>query len=177
MLPTVFWCHFFYLMYALYFGQSVDSSVTRCDLLGKKDFTEVKATAKSFLKWIGIFRLITGVLLYLLKPVIIQCLNFNDNQLELASYSLNVASIYCVLYMLNMMLVNGILRAGGQNSYHLCCNIITSWCCDLPFTAIAVYLGCSFYTAYPFLYSGEILGFILLYMSYKKVRWLADLTV
>ena len=114
-------------MYALYFGLSVDSSVTRCDLLGKKDFTEVKATAKSFLKWIGIFRLITGVLLYLLKPVIIQCLNFNDNQLELASYSLNVASIYCVLYMLNMMLVNGILRAGGQNSYHLCCNIITSW--------------------------------------------------
>lgn len=106
----------------------------------------------------------------LIKTVIIQCLNFNDTQLELASYALNVASIYCVLCMLNMMLVNGILRAGGQNSYTLYCNIITTWCCDLPFTAIAVFLGCSFYTAYPFLYSGEILGFILLYIGYKKGR-------
>lgn len=126
-------------MYALYLGLSVASSVTIGGLLGKKDFTGAKATAKSFSKWIGIFGLITGVLLYLLTPVIIQCLNFNDSHLELASYSLNVASIYCVLCMLNMMLVNGILRAGGQNSYHLYCNIIT---------AIAVYLGCSFYTAY-----------------------------
>ncbi len=168
---------FFNLMYALYYGLSVASSVTIGGLLGKKDFTGAKATAKSFLKWIGILGLITGVLLYLLKPVIIQCLNFNDNQLALASYALNVASIYCVLCMLNMMLVNGILRAGGQNSYTLYCNIFTTWCCDLPFTAIAVYLGSSFYTAYPFLYSGEILGFILLFIGYTKGRWLADLTV
>lgn len=45
---------FFYLMYALYYGLSVASSVTIGGLLGKKDFTGAKATAKSFLKWIGV---------------------------------------------------------------------------------------------------------------------------
>lgn len=31
------------------------------------------------------------------------------------------------------------LRAGGENSKSLYSNIITTWCFDLPLTAIAVY--------------------------------------
>lgn len=67
------------------------------------------------------------------------------------------------------------LRARGQNSKSLYSNTITTWCFDLPLTAIAVYLGCSFNAAYHFLYRREVLGLILLYIGYKNEHWISDL--
>ncbi|MGN1281162.1 MAG: MATE family efflux transporter [Succinivibrio sp.] len=168
---------FFSLLYALFFGLSVAASVSIGGFLGKRAFDSAQYTAKAFLKYSSFIGALTGIAIYLLQGPIIRLLNFQENQFEIASFAITFEAAICTLCIFNLMLINGILRAGGQNTFTLVCSLISYWIISLPLMCGALLLGGSFYQIFPMLYSGEIAALFMLLYGYRRKKWLADLTV
>ncbi|EKA3900184.1 hypothetical protein EFU55_003711 [Vibrio cholerae] len=90
---------------------------------------------------------------------------------------MTILSIAISLKMLNMVIINGILRAGGENTFCLKMDFIAMWLFGLPLTAIAAFvMHYSFEQVYMMMLVEEIIKLTLCWRRYRTRLWLRDLT-
>ncbi len=121
------------LCYSLFFGLSVACSVLLGQSLGRDDFAQALDMSKYFIKIVLVFGGIIGLLLLLGQHTILSWLNLASDELyPLASPALMIFCCAIWLRMLNMIIINGMLRAGGDNLFCLRMDFISTWVVGVP---------------------------------------------
>lgn len=167
------------LCYSLFFGISVACSVLLGQSLGRDEFAGAFKMSKFFVKTVFTLGLSIGLLLLLGKEIVLSWLNLNIEELyRLASPALTVLCCAIWLRMLNMVIINGILRAGGDNHFCLRVDFFSTWLVGVPLTAFAAFmLKWDFQYIYMLMLTEEIVKFSLCFHRYLKCYWMKNLTV
>ncbi|MDN2483151.1 MATE family efflux transporter [Vibrio agarivorans] len=167
------------LCYSVFFGLSVACSVIIGQSLGQRDFEGAKQIAKTFLKFNIVTGLFISTLMFVFRGDILRWLSLDSEQyLPLSAPAIVVVCWGLWLRMSNLMIINGILRAGGENSFCLRMDFIAMWVVGLPFTAIAAFLiGLPFHWVYIAMLCEEVVKLSLCYYRYRQFIWVKDLTI
>lgn len=167
------------LCYSLFFGISVACSILLGQSLGRDEFTEAFKMSKFFIKIVLLFGLSVGCLLLFVNDLILSLLNLTTAELyPLASPALLVLCCAIWLRMLNMIIINGILRAGGDNYFCVRMDFISMWMVGVPLTAFAAFvLGWDFKYVYSLMLAEEVVKFMLCFQRYLKRYWMNNLTL
>jgi Na+-driven multidrug efflux pump len=81
------------------------------------------------------------------------------------------------LRIFNMVLINGILRSGGDNSFCLMSDTFSQWGVGLMLTTIAIMVfDVSLITAYCIALSEEVFKAMLCFWRMHQKKWLRNLT-
>ncbi|PWI32181.1 MATE family efflux transporter [Vibrio albus] len=167
------------LCYSAFMGISVACSVLLGQSLGRDEFAQAQDMTKLFLRYVLIFGLVLGSLLLAGRETLIDWLNLSSP--ELYSLALPAISILCCgiwLRMLNMIIINGILRAGGENLFCIRMDFIAMWVIGIPLTTYGAFIGeWGFKWVYVLMLSEEIVKFSLCFHRYLQRKWMNNLTL
>ncbi|WP_155760071.1 MATE family efflux transporter [Vibrio natriegens] len=166
------------LCYSLFFGLSVACSVIIGNMLGRQEFDDALSTSADFIKYVMVLGVTCGFLLYLIKDTVIELLGLNQpDLLSIASPALTILSVAITLRMTNMIIINGSLRAGGDNQFCLKMDLFAMWVIGIPLCALAAYaFGFGFTTVFAMMLVEELIKLALCGWRYQQQRWLNDLT-
>ncbi|MGL6027907.1 MAG: MATE family efflux transporter [Vibrio sp.] len=166
------------LCYALFFGLSVACSVSIGQHLGRANYTEARSTSLIFIKMFALLGVISTTILLAIQPWLLKLLALDNAQfLPLSQPGLTILSVVISLKMLNMVIINGILRAGGENTFCLRTDFIAMWLLGLPISAIAAFiLHWPFHYVYPLMIIEELVKLTLCWRRYRQYIWLRNLT-
>ncbi len=166
------------LCFSLFFGLSVACSVIIGQHLGRAEFNDAQAVSRLFTKTFAILGIATTVILLVFQPWFLSALGLNNpDYTSLSKPTMTLLSIAVSLKMLNMVIINGILRAGGENKFCLQMDFIAMWLFGLPFTAIAAFiLHLNFEQVYAMMLLEEVIKLALCWRRYNKNLWLRNLT-
>ncbi|WP_407702409.1 MATE family efflux transporter [Vibrio algarum] len=167
------------LCYATFFGISVACSVLIGQSLGKDQFEEAVQLTRILLKFVLVFGLFLGAALLMNREWILVLLNLDASQFY--HLSLPAISILCCgiwLRMLNLIIINGILRAGGDNLFCLRMDFIAMWLVGIPLATYGAFIGeWGFAWVYAMLICEEVVKFSLCFHRYLKLKWVNNLTI
>ncbi|QIL87112.1 MATE family efflux transporter (plasmid) [Vibrio sp. HDW18] len=166
------------LCYALFFGLSVACSVIIGQHLGRGNYPEARSTSLTFIKIFALLGVISTTILLAIQPWLLKLLALDNAQfLPLSQPGLTILSVVISLKMLNMVIINGILRAGGENTFCLRTDFIAMWLLGLPISAIAAFvLHWPFHYVYPLMIIEELVKLTLCWRRYRQYIWLRNLT-
>ncbi|HHP0481333.1 TPA: MATE family efflux transporter [Vibrio campbellii] len=167
------------LCYSIFFGISVACSVMIGQSLGRDAFEQAEYMARFFIKAVFVFGISIGTLSLLNRELIIAALNLDNPELyPLAAPAVAILCSAIWLRMLNMIIINGIIRAGGDNVFCLRMDFIAMWMTGLPLCATAAFvLGWEFKYVYGLMIVEEVVKLALCYHRYTKKYWIKNLTV
>nr|WP_211091970.1 MATE family efflux transporter [Vibrio agarilyticus] len=167
------------LCYSIFFGISISCSVLIGQALGRSQFAQAEAMASYFIRVVFICGIALGGIMWLNQDWVLYALNLDTP--ELAPLAAPAVTILCCglwLRMLNMTIINGMIRAGGDNVFCLRMDFIAMWLTGLPVCAIAAFVvGLEFRFVYGLMFIEEALKFTLCYRRYKQKYWITNLTV
>ena len=124
--------------------------------------------------WSGI---ISGFVILFMSPAIIYAVDLNES----ASRYLFWMLVMCVYYMvgraMNSVVISGIFCAGGDTKFGFVCDTITMWGFIVPLGALAAFVFKLPVLAVFFLLNlDEIVKLPVVYIHYKKYKWVRNLT-
>jgi putative MATE family efflux protein len=167
------------LCYSAFMGISVACSVLLGQSLGRDEFAQAQQMTKQFLRYVLCFGLVLGGTLLMGREILIDWLNLSSP--ELYSLAFPAISILCCgiwLRMLNMIIINGILRAGGENLFCIRMDFIAMWVVGIPLAAYGAFIGeWGFTWVYALMLSEEIVKFSLCFHRYLQRSWMNNLTL
>lgn len=167
------------LCYSVFFGISVACSVLIGQSLGRDEFEHAQVISTTILRWVLLLGLGLGSALYLLREQVIDMLNLNTDALyPLALPAIGVMAFGIWIRMLNMIIINGILRAGGEHMFFIRMDFLAMYVVGIPLTAYGAFIGeWSFGWVYLAIITEEIVRFSLCFQRYRQKRWVANLTL
>ncbi|MGL6259351.1 MATE family efflux transporter [Vibrio sp. WXL103] len=167
------------LCYSIFFGLSVASSVIIGQSLGQRNFEEAKDNAQRFLKFNLFAAFSVSSVMFLLRDQILSWLSLDGPEyIAISGPAIVVICIGLGIRMSNLMIINGVLRAGGENSHCLRIDFISMWLVGLPFTAIGAFvIGLPFHLVYTAMLCEEVIKLCLCYHRYRQFIWVKDLTL
>ncbi|ELP5727650.1 MATE family efflux transporter [Vibrio vulnificus] len=167
------------LCYAIFFGISVACSVLIGQSLGRNEFERAQAMAAYFIKVVFVVGVSVGAFMLLNREWILSGLNLNSEELRpLAAPAVIVLCCGIWIRMLNMTIINGIIRAGGDNVFCLRMDFIAMWMTGIPLCAFAAFVaGMEFRVVYALMLAEEIVKLALCYRRYTQKFWIKNLTV
>ncbi|OLQ71173.1 MATE family efflux transporter [Photobacterium proteolyticum] len=167
------------LCYSMFFGVSVACSVLMGQSLGRNEFDTAQAMTKFFLKFVILLGIALGLLLFVQRDLILSWLGLDtDNFYPYALPAISVMSFVIWIKMLNMIIINGILRAGGDNLFCLRMDFIAMWMVGIPLTAYGAFIGeWGFGWVYMSMFSEEFVKLSLCFHRYLQRRWMNNLTM
>jgi putative MATE family efflux protein len=167
------------LCYATFFGVSVACSVLIGQALGRNHFDQAVQITRTLLKFVIVFGLVVGAILLINRHLILSLLNLDSP--EFLALSLPALSILCCgiwLRMLNLIIINGILRSGGDNLFCLRMDFIAMWLVGVPLAAYAAFVAdWGFIWVYAMLLAEEVVKFALCFKRYLQHKWVNNLTL
>lgn len=167
------------LCYSVFMGISVACSIILGQHLGRSEFEQALRTSQLFIQLIVVLGLVTSLVLYVGKSELVALLRLDKQDTALmASLALNVTCLGVCVKMVNMVVINGVLRAGGENNYCLKMDFTSTWVFGLPLTAIgAVIFSLPFHLVYLCMLGEEVVKVLLCFSRYRKNLWLKNLTI
>ncbi|MBE4618542.1 MATE family efflux transporter [Vibrio navarrensis] len=167
------------LCYAIFFGLSVACSVLIGQALGRDEFEKAQAMAAYFIKVVFLVGISVGAFMLANRELILSALNLASEKLHpLAAPAVMILCFGIWIRMLNMIIINGIIRAGGDNIFCLRMDFIAMWMTGLPVCAMAAFIaGWEFKYVYALMLSEEVVKLALCYRRYTQKYWIKNLTV
>jgi putative MATE family efflux protein len=166
------------LMMAVFagYGEAVAILVGRA--LGARKYQFAWLLRQFTARWGIALAALTGVLLWLSHPLILA--PFRGLEGETRQLVLNSYLILCLLIWVrvqNMIIIVGVLRAGGDNRWCLNLEIITLWLVGLPFSAfVGLFLQWSFEWVYLMMFLEAIIKWLASEWRIRQKVWLNNLT-
>lgn len=121
--------------------------------------------------------IISGGLILALSPIIVNFANLTNQAADYLQVMLIVCSYYVVGKTMNTTTIAGIFCAGGDSKFGFICDIITMWVVVVPIGLISAFvLKLPVTTVYVLMNIDEIIKLPVVYIHYKKYKWLKDLT-
>lgn len=120
--------------------------------------------------------ILMGIILALVKTPILMLYNVSPAVIEDASRVLTIFSLFMWLRIDNMIIVVGVLRAGGDTRFSLFLDGIIIWLVGVPLAALGAFaFGLPVYFVYLFAMSEELTKWILGIQRYFSRKWINNL--
>jgi len=167
------------LCYSVFFGIAVACSVLTGQSLGREDFLDAIRMSRLFIKLVFCIGIFLGVGLFISRHSLVAWLNLDNAKFyPLALPAISILCTVIWLRMLNLIIINGILRAGGDSNFCLKMDFIAMWIVGIPITAYgAIIAELNFTYVYFLLVSEEVVKFLLCFHRYMKLKWVNNLTL
>jgi putative MATE family efflux protein len=122
--------------------------------------------------------LITGLILQILKLPILTLFKVSPEVLLNAGYLINVVCLFLWIRINNMIIVVGILRAGGDTKFSMFLDGFIIWIVGVPLAALgAYYFHFPVYFVYLLAMSEELTKWILGLYRYRSRKWINNLAL
>ncbi len=158
-------------------GFGYGGSIIVGNLLGEGRLNEAKKTGDVLCKISIISGTLTGLIILMLTPLIINFANLSDSASSYLKHMLFMSSYYVIGKSINSMTVGGIFPSGGDTKFGLKCDFITMWCFAIPLGYfVAFVLKLPVLIVYFCLNLDEIVKLPAVFKHYKKYKWLNVLT-
>ena len=119
---------------------------------------------------------VMGVFLFFLAPFFTNLYNVSDTIIRLTILTIYVNALYQPLKSLNMMLMVGVLRAGGDTLFVLKTELFAVWVVGVGGAFIgATWLGLPIYVVYAIVSLEEIVKPSIALVRFKKNNWIKSL--
>ncbi len=166
------------LCHATFFGLSVACAVVVGQSLGQSKFDQASKMAARFIRLTLGGSLLLGLGIGLNHQVLLGWLNLDSPELiAMAAPAFLVMCGAMWLKMLNLILIHGILRAGGENHFCLRTDFKAMWLVGIPLTAYgAIWGGWPFALVYLAMFSEELVKLVLSLRHYLRRAWHNNLT-
>lgn len=121
---------------------------------------------------------ISGVLLILLKPLILNIANLTEASERYLEIMLFICAFTLIGYAINNITISGIFCSGGDTMFGLKCDILIMWCITVPLGLTAAFvLKLPVVWVFFIISLDEVLKIPAVYKHYKRYLWVRDLTV
>lgn len=167
------------LCYSVFFGISVACSVLLGHSLGRDEFDQAMRMGLTFIKAVVGFGVLVGAGLFMGKEHVLSWLNLDEASLyPLASPAITIMCFAVVIRMLNMVIINGIIRAGGDNPFCLRMDFIAMWMVGIPVCFYGAFIaGWDFKYIYGLMLVEEVVKLAICSHRYMSRRWINNLTI
>ena len=158
-------------------GFGYGGSIIIENLLGEGNLSQARKSGNILCKIAVGSGCLTGGVIFLITPVILQFTNLTDTATEYLKYMLLMSSYYVIGKSINAMTIGGIFPAGGDTKFGLKCDAVTMWCFAVPLGYIAAFvLKLPVLSVYFILNLDEIVKLPAVFKHYKKYKWVKNLT-
>jgi putative MATE family efflux protein len=166
------------LYHSLFFGLVTACSVMVGQSLGRNEFDHAKWLAKRFAIFAPLGSMAVGLLILSGSPLFLPLLLPKGTELYALSQSLLwVMCLTFFIKVLNMTVIVGVLRAGGDAKYVLKVDMIAMWLCAIPAVLFAAFvLELSYTWIYALVLVEEVVKAGLVIRRAKRKVWLKNLT-
>lgn len=166
------------LYHSLFFGLVTACSVLVGQSLGRNEFDHAISLAKRFAIGAPIGSMLVGLLILAVSPFFLPLLIPSGTALyELSASLLWVMCLTFWIKVLNMTLIVGVLRAGGDAKYVLGVDMIAMWLCSIPAVLLAAFVFDLSYTwVYAMVLVEEFVKAALIIRRALRKKWVKNLT-
>ncbi len=138
---------------------------------GRQD--EARDTAKRLLKLAAVFGVIAGVLIAVFSRFIIRIFELSPEGFAIAQDIFYVNAVFCPVYLVNGVLISGILRAGGDTRFAALTEILIMWLTSVPLSFIcAMWLKLPIALVILITQLEGIIKFFILFRRFRSGKWL-----
>lgn len=145
--------------------------------LGAGHLETAKEYGKKLCRTAFVSGCVSGLILLLLSPLILNVANLSEVATEYLRYMLFICSYNLIGYAITSTTIAGIFCSGGDTTFGLRCDAVVMWCITVPIGATAAFiLKLPVVWVFFILNLDEILKIPAAYIHYKKYLWVKDLT-
>ena len=138
---------------------------------GRQD--EARETAKKLLRLAAVFGTIAGVLIAVFSRFIIRIFELSPEGFAIAQDIFYVNAVFCPVYLVNGVLISGILRAGGDTRFAAITEILIMWLTSVPLSFIcAMWLKLPIALVILITQVEGIIKFFILFRRFRSGKWL-----
>jgi putative MATE family efflux protein len=164
------------LAFVLFIGLSNATSVLVGNRIGADKEEEAFTYAGRSLGLGIVGGILIGIVLQLIKTPILSIFKVSPEVIENAGYIINVLALFAWIRVNNMIIVVGVLRAGGDTRFSLFLDGIIIWIVGVPMAYIgANVFHLPVYLVYLCAMSEETIKWILGIWRYRSRRWINNL--
>ncbi|MCT4598676.1 MAG: MATE family efflux transporter [Vallitalea sp.] len=164
------------LAMVLFFGMASACSVMLGNDIGNNNVERAFLYAKKFLRISVIFSIVMSIFVIVISGSVVDLFNVSETVKYNAKLCLIVFSVYIPFKVLNLMIIIGVLRSGGDTRFTMLLDMCGVWCIGVPLAFITgLYFGFNIQYVYAFVLSEELFKlFFGLRRMYSK-KWLNNL--
>lgn len=153
------------------------SSVMVGNQVGKKDYNKAKYYASNFMKISIITSIIMAFTLYLSTSSILSIYNISPEVRNIAKYMLYITALIMPIKFINVVLIVGIMRGGGDAKNALIIELATMWLIGVPICFFSAFiLKLSTIQVFALVTLEEIVRVIICLKRYKADNWINNVT-
>jgi putative MATE family efflux protein len=164
------------LAFIIFFGMSSAAAVMLGNSLGASEMEKARVYAKRFIRLFFIIGIITSIVLYFVSSSIADIYQVDPEVKETVKMTLKIFSIFVTVKSLNLLIIVGILRSGGDTIAALLIDLISVWGFGLPLGIIGgLVLKLDIKYVYIMILSEEMFKVIINLMRYRSKKWIKNL--
>ncbi|MDO4690592.1 MAG: MATE family efflux transporter [Fusobacterium sp.] len=159
------------------FGLANTTAIMVGKEIGSHNYKTAEIYARNLLYTTFIFSLIGAFLIFFISPFIMKNYAMTDEIREYLAFSLKILLYYILFQGLNVTLIVGVFRAGGDTKYALYLDAISLWGWSIIISAIAAfYLKLPIKFVYFLIMSDEIVKLPFGLWRFKSKKWINNVT-
>lgn len=144
--------------------------------VGRNDFEIAKYYSNKLIKISLLLSIVMGVLLALSAQFILSFYNISNEVYNSTWYMLIITALILPVRFINVLLIVGILRGGGDTSYVLKVELITMWLVGVPLCLFgALVLKLEVYQVFLLVTGEEMIKCVVSVMRYRSGKWMRKL--
>lgn len=144
--------------------------------IGSKNREETIKISISFIKIALILALLLSLFMFLIRDSIVNYYNVSDIVKTYISRILIFYSVMFIVKSVNMVLMSGIMKSGGDVNYMLVISLVSMWIFGIPAVSIGTFLfQLPIYFVAALTLSEELAKLILSVNRYKSNKWIKKL--
>lgn len=159
------------------FGVGSASSVVIGNTIGEGKYSKAKEYAKTISILSVVMGLISGIVVYSIRPIIVDFYNISESTKLIAMDIMTTTAIIVVFQSISVNTMLGILRGGGDNKFVLINDIIYMWLIAIPFGFIGAFVWkLPIVSLFLIIKSDEILKVIASVIRIISGKWVNNVT-
>ncbi len=165
------------VMISVFVGLAIATSILVGNELGAGRFGRARAIARYLLWVLPASGVVAGGLIALSYPLLKHVYpGVSAETLSMAENLLILLGLIMWSKVLNMVLILGILRAGGDNNFVLYSEVVSMWGVGVPLAALMAFvLGWPLYLVFLATFIEEFIKAIMGFWRYRSGKWLKNL--
>lgn len=164
------------MFFIILFAVSNAACVMVGNEVGKDDFEKAKDYSKKLIKICSILSLVMALALSLSSRSILSIYNVSHEVYDNALFMLLITAFILPVRFMNVLLIVGILRGGGDTSYILKIELGTMWLIGVPLCLIgAFFMKIPVYQVYFLVTLEEVVKCLISIKRYKSQKWIKNL--
>jgi putative MATE family efflux protein len=145
--------------------------------IGEKEEDLARLYAKRFIRMALLIGIFSGLLEYLLALPFTRLFNISNEVKTMALYCLYVNAVLLPIKSMNMTIIVGVLRAGGDTKFSMFAEMFGVWCVGVPLAFIgSMVFHLSIWNLYFLLGMEEATKLVIGLLRVRAGKWIHDLT-